>query len=92
MTSRSVVGNSPLYAVIGQAEEVLVEVEGRCFISVQPHSVAGRLPQFITHRGGDERNRQAVHFLSRLSAQELLLLTTTSKITFIHWNKLKYKY
>lgn len=61
----------PLHARIRLPEEELVEVEGGCPVSVEPHCIAGRLPQLVARGAGDQRECEAVHLLTAHSAQGL---------------------
>lgn len=66
----------PLYAGIRQSEEELVEFKGRCFVSVEPHRVACRLAQFVSHRAGDQWDGEAVHLFPTHSGEEAGYMTS----------------
>lgn len=60
----------PLYAGIRQPEEELVELEGRRSVPVEPHCIARRLAQFVSHRAGDQWDGEAVHLFTAHSGEE----------------------
>lgn len=65
----------PFHAGVRLPEKELVQFKGRRLVSVEPHRVACRLPQFVPDGAGHQRDGQAVHLLTADSAdgkQDLL--------------------
>lgn len=74
-SDQHVLSAPPLYAGIGQPEQELVEFEGRCFVSVEPHRIACCLAQFVSHRAGDQWDGEAVHLFTTHSGEEAGYIT-----------------
>lgn len=75
----------PLHTGVGLPEKELVEFEGSCLVSVEPHRVARRLPQLVPDRAGHQGDGEAVHLLSAHSAGESGFITQLSHVWCGHF-------